>query len=188
MVQSSMNKIGSRSKHNVDVRPWRSSNKFYTDGFESTLWDRLPHFVTRPVGLKRKLRTSKLCHPYGSYIFDLWSHEKQMQDPRNLFVVALSQGFVVGILLLKPHGKQELYLEALCIEPEFRSKGIADKLLRESIKAAHAKYGPTSILLNSTKEALNLYKRRGFKVMSALEAYAYGMQASDETPMLKVPT
>ena len=177
----------SKSTSAIKIRPWQVSNKFYSNSKEKTLWADLPNLVTNPLGLKKERRTSRACHPYGSDVWDLWSHEQEMRDPNNMFMVALSGGLVVGILLFKLHllgrHSQGLYLEALCVEPEFRSKGVADRLLTAGIKAAHARYGAQPILLHATQGTVSLYRRHGFSVLSENDAAGYGMNTSEETPM-----
>lgn len=147
------------------IRPWRHTNRFHSEAQERTLWARLPRPVTSALGLRRELRTSKICDPYGSYVFDVWADKAAMSDPRNLAVVALSdRGLVVGICLMLPEARR-VHLKAFCVEPAWRGKGLAGKLLAAALGLAAKKWGRLPVRLSSTPEGRRLYARHGFQVI-----------------------
>lgn len=151
------------------IRPWRHTNRFHSEAREQTLWGRLPGAVTSALGLRRELRTSRICEPYGSYVFDLWSDTSAMADPRNLTVVALNEaGLVVGICLMLP-AKRHVHLKAFCVEPAWRGRGLAGELLDAALGLAARKWGRLPVRLSATPEGRRLYARHGFEVAGDAE-------------------
>lgn len=72
---------------------------------------------------------------------------------------------IVGYILIKKISDIDCLLDGLYVEEEYRNKGIGTSLIKEAIKiikTKNYKYVDIGVMSNN-KNALNLYKKIGFK-------------------------
>lgn len=91
---------------------------------------------------------------------------RYMQDGNSVFA-AIVDGRTVGVVALKQDSQAEWELTKMAVDPEYRGRGIAAKLMREVERYAREEMGLGRIyLLSSTinAAAIRLYKREGWVV------------------------
>ncbi len=144
----------------IVIRPYQEGDVFLGETLEKTVWSFLPRFM-RPVRLKDgTIRTAPVCEPWGSYIFDVFSHVDDLssnQNKQNL--VALSKDKVVGVCLVDAKKK---YIQALCVHPEFRKSNLGSTLLTRALNDLYRQYGNVAVTLTSMPQAIPFYQRHGF--------------------------
>lgn len=77
---------------------------------------------------------------------------------------ALADETVVGTVALIPDGHARYELAKMSVAPEFRGRGIGDRLMDSCIRYSREKGKKSIFLLSNTKlkPAINLYKKYGF--------------------------
>ena len=104
------------------------------------------------------------AHPYREKIIGLLTAEKlpvaDLPETLDNFIVAIEDGAVIGIGGIEIYGRYGL-LRSLAVRPDFRSKGIAGKLLRR-IDALCSVKGLTELYL-LTETAADYYERKGYR-------------------------
>ena len=90
------------------------------------------------------------------------------------FVVAVdSQGQIIGIGQLKPHGKDILELASIAVYPEYRGRGIARAIIEYLLKDS-----PRPLYLMCESQNGSLYEKFGFREIPYEEMPRYFQRIS----------
>jgi ribosomal protein S18 acetylase RimI-like enzyme len=150
---------GDKTPENILIRPYKDGDVFLGETREKTMWTSLPQFV-RPARVRDgTIRTAPICEPWGSYIFDIFSHEDLLLDEKVGNLVALSDTRVIGVCLFDAKFKEIL---VLCVHPEFRKSNLGSTLLTRVLQLM----GNVEVSLTSSPEAIRFYQRHGFVICS----------------------
>lgn len=152
-----------KTPENILIRPYKDGDVFLGETREKTVWTSLPQFV-RPARVgDGTIRVAPICEPWGSYIFDIFSHEDLLLDEKLGNLVALSDTRVVGVCLFDAKFKEIL---VLCVHPEFRKSNLGSTLLTRALTDIYRLRGNVEISLTSSPEAIRFYQRHGFVICS----------------------
>lgn len=110
-----------------------------------------------------------LCFPtpWSKYTFKI-----AMEDPRTLFKVAYLGEKVVGYGSIR-WVLDEANLDSIGVHPNFRGKGMGDKILKALIEECQNR-GLTLLTLEvreSNESAIKLYERNGFQIVGRRDDY-----------------
>lgn len=84
--------------------------------------------------------------------------------------IAYADGIFAGFVVLQLSGVLRGYIQTLCLEPQFRNKGIGTKLLQFCIDRIHKISPHVFICVTSfNHDAMRLYKRMGFEQVGILK-------------------
>jgi predicted GNAT family N-acyltransferase len=172
----------------ITIRIHKESDIFYSQKEKNTIFGYLPDIITKKLSLPKKVLVSNICNPYGNYIFDIWADKKNYTDKKNLFLVAVNElDLVIGIALFIPNETKYVEFKAFCIEEKYGGKGIATNFIKKSLCIAKNKWKTMkTMVLVSTKDGYNLYKKNGFRDMTEKESEAleYSTDHDDEKTMI----
>ena len=101
--------------------------------------------------------------------------DRSRQINEDASFVILSEGEVVGFILIVSRSVEEEYLESIGIHPEFRGKGLGTILLGKSIEVLRSQ-GAENFTLGVdpvNKPAVRLYERFGFKKISRTARFSW---------------
>ena len=153
--------IRTDAKEEIVIRQYQDGDVFLGETRADTIWRFVPRFL-RPRRLAdATIRTAPICEPWGSYIFDVFSHEDLLlsQDEIYFNLVALAKDKIVGVCISEPRAQTVL---ALCVHPEYRKYNLGSTLLERMLDDMYHEIGPLEIRLTSSPEAVKFYKRHGF--------------------------
>lgn len=90
-----------------------------------------------------------------------------------VFVYEIDKKIVGSLILLKRKNSQRLRIYSISVDPDFRGKGIASKLLSQAEKAATDQNlkALTLEVKSTNRAAIDLYVRFGFETKSVKENY-----------------
>lgn len=93
-------------------------------------------------------------------------------DPSREIYVATVKGEIVGFIILLMQGAFVGYIQAVCVEPDWRSKSIGSQLMDFTEKRIFSETPNAFICVSSfNKSAQRLYERLGYKVIGELKDY-----------------
>lgn len=101
-----------------------------------------------------------LHRPFGVQRNDDWGNA----DPNSWHLVALNSGLVVGYARLLAEGDWG-HIRQVAVYPEYRERGIGTALVSRLADLAREK-GMPRVYLNARLNAVGLYERAGFRVVS----------------------
>jgi ribosomal-protein-alanine N-acetyltransferase len=97
---------------------------------------------------------------------------KIINDPSREVYLALSDGKIVGFVILVMQGALVGYVQSVAVWPEWRNKGIGSKLVRFAEQRIFGEAPNAFILVSSFNErALRLYQRLGYEIVGELKEY-----------------
>lgn len=124
------------------------------------------------------------------YIESIWGWHEEWQeeyfrrkfDPKGRQIIVID-GQDAGVLVLEER-PDEVYLSLIELWPEFQGHGVGTEIIRGLLRHAHNRELPLVLdVLRSNNEALRLYERLGFKVVSEDESrFRMICPPEDETP------
>ncbi len=147
----------------IDIRYYKFSDVFYSEKVTYNDWHFFPSVIMNILGISTSHLTSNICYPYvdDDSILDYDSLRKDRNYLKDkLVVVAVRKKKIVGISIFKIFSRM-IYLSIFCIEKIMRGTGFARYFLNNSLKLVSSKYN-SPIVLISTEEGYNLYKKQGF--------------------------
>jgi ribosomal protein S18 acetylase RimI-like enzyme len=108
----------------------------------------------------------KLASPKSKFPFceDEWE-ALFAQDPENSSLLFKLQGKIIGHIAFLPKA-EDLYLCYVILLPEFRGKGIAEKMMTEAEEFCRLNYPHPELHLNVKKDnlrAIKLYLKQGYE-------------------------
>lgn len=105
------------------------------------------------------------------YADDLMKYIVQNKNAINL--VAEKDGEIIGYIFAVLRSKREGHVISIAIKPNFRKKGVGLNLIKEIVRILKLNKANKLILeVNvANKNAINFYKKIGFKTTSLLEKY-----------------
>ncbi|MGH8335697.1 MAG: GNAT family N-acetyltransferase [Gammaproteobacteria bacterium] len=112
------------------------------------------------------------------------TEEEQLADPQKYFLdrggqifVALHNRQVIGTCAVLPHGADEVELAKLTVASEFRSQGIARRLVERCIAYAREKKVRRVMLVSNSRHqaTLRLYESLGFRYWPVPKASKYAV-------------
>jgi ribosomal-protein-alanine N-acetyltransferase len=93
-------------------------------------------------------------------------------DPSREVYLALSDGKIVGFVILVMQGVFVGYIQSVAVSPEWRNKGIGSRLAQFAEERIFAEAPNAFILVSSFNErALRLYQRLGYEIVGELREY-----------------
>ena len=107
-----------------------------------------------------ELREAVLRQPLGLSLKD----EDLSGEQNEQIIVALSDGKVVGCVMMKDIGKNIIKLRQMAVDPTFQAKGIGAALLQEAEITA-VEQGYETIQLHARISAVDFYKKCGYTVV-----------------------
>ncbi len=147
----------------IEIRYYKFSDVFFSEKATYNDWHFFPKILTDILGINTSHLTTDICYPYidDMSILDYESLKKDRNYLNDkLVVVAVQKKRVVGISIFKIFSRM-VYLSVFCIEKIVRKTGFAQYFLKNSIGLVLIKY-KLPIILVSTEEGYNLYKKEGF--------------------------
>lgn len=147
----------------IDIRYYRFSDVFLSEKATYNDWHFFPRILTDMLGINTTHLTTDICYPYvdDMSILDYESLKKDRNYLNDkLAVVAIQKKRVVGISIFKIFSRM-IYLSVFCIEKIVRGTGFARYFLNRCISLILIRY-KLPIILVSTEEGYNLYKKQGF--------------------------
>ena len=90
-------------------------------------------------------------------------------DPSREIYLALIDGGIAGFVILHMEGVLHGYIQAVCVAPEWRNKGIGIQLMVFTEERIFRETSYAFICVSSfNKDALRLYERLGYEIMMEL--------------------
>jgi putative acetyltransferase len=105
----------------------------------------------------------EINHRYGELPVELKT--ANVLDPRNTFLVAYVQGRPVACGAYRPVGDSTVEVKRMYVEPDFRGRGIARRILAE-LEGRAVRFGFTVARLETgvqMPEAIRLYESAGYR-------------------------
>jgi predicted GNAT family N-acyltransferase len=158
---------GDKTPENILIRPYKDGDVFLGETRETTVWTSLPQFMRPKWTGDGTVRSAPICEPWGSYIFDIFSHEKDLLDEKLGNLVALCEERIVGVCLFDAKEKEIL---VLCVHPEFRKSNLGSTLLTRALEDIYRLMGNVEVSLTSSPEAIRFYQKHGFVICSKTSA------------------
>lgn len=149
----------------IEIRYYRESDIFFSEKKDIINYMYyVPKFLTNILGVEEDFLSTELCHPYSGeediFDYDRFKNDREYLKDK-LVIVAIKNNKVVGICIYTIFNKF-IYLKLFCIERIIRKKGFSRYFLNLSINLLRNNYNLPLILI-STTEGYNLYKKQGFK-------------------------
>ncbi len=90
-------------------------------------------------------------------------------DPSREVYLALIEGEIAGFVILHMQGVLHGYIQAVCVAPEWRNKGMGSQLMAFAEERIFRGSSNAFICVSSfNKDALRLYERLGYEIMMEL--------------------
>jgi [ribosomal protein S18]-alanine N-acetyltransferase len=104
-----------------------------------------------------------LCQSYDASL-------EIVTDPSREVYLAFMEGEVIGFAILHLRGLFNGYIQTVCVEPQWRNKGIGSRLIAFAEERIFSESSNAFICVSSTSEnTLRLYERLGYKVIGPLK-------------------
>ncbi len=95
---------------------------------------------------------------------------KIVTDPMREIYLALMNGEITGFVILHMQGVLPGYIQAVCVAPEWRNKGVGSQLIAFAEERIFRETSSAFICASSfSEDALRLYERLGYEVMMKSE-------------------
>lgn len=96
--------------------------------------------------------------------FDSLGYEATIVEPTSLTLMENQQ--LIGFSFVLPYGDANCHISCMCIEPEFRRKGLGEFMLHTIMqKAPQQGYQTITLGTDTSMAAFKLYEKNGFKIM-----------------------
>lgn len=125
------------------------------DGLEFVLAEHGSAFYAQEVALRRRV----LREPLG---LD-FTPEQLEAEKRDLHLVAVDDGRVVGCLVLTPLGGGAVQMRQVAVEPSWQGKGVGKRLV-ETSEALARERGYAEMVLHARETAVDFYLKQGYRV------------------------
>jgi ribosomal protein S18 acetylase RimI-like enzyme len=97
---------------------------------------------------------------------------KPLLDPSREVYVATQGTEIVGFVLLDVRGPFRGYIHLLCVMPEWRNRGIGEKLIRHVEARVFPEFPNVFLCVSSfNRAAQRFYKRMGFQRVGTIQDY-----------------
>jgi ribosomal protein S18 acetylase RimI-like enzyme len=97
---------------------------------------------------------------------------RPLTDPSRETYVATEDKEIVGFVLLDVRGPFRGYIHLLCVMPEWRNRGIGERLIRHVEQRVFREHPNVFLCVSSfNRAAQRFYKRMGFKRVGAIPNY-----------------
>ena len=109
---------------------------------------------------------------------------RMLQDEGRERYVALLEGILTGLLVLNTRGAFAGYLQTICVDEAYRSRGIGTRLIGFAEERIFREWPNVFLCVSSfNPDARRLYERLGYRTVGTLENYI--VAGHDEVLMRK---
>ena len=95
--------------------------------------------------------------------FDMLGYEDAVSEPASMVLMKDQQ--LIGFSLVLPYGEENCHISCMCIESEFRRRGLGERLLHILMnEASQQGYKTITLGTDTSMGAYYLYKKNGFEI------------------------
>ena len=110
--------------------------------------------------------------PWITLLRDYAESVKTLSIPSKEVYLAMVNGEIVGFIILNMQGAFSGYIQTVCVAPEWRNKGIGNRLLAFAEERILRETPNVFMCVSSfNKDARRLYQRLGYEVVGELKDY-----------------